>query len=75
LASGDLFGLRSLGIILGSIAFAYTLGGAVGAIVTGYIYDVFGVYRLAFWIAEGISVLAVSLTFLLEMPGRAKQPA
>jgi MFS family permease len=75
LAAGDLFGLRSLGIILGSIAFVYTIGGAVGAIVTGYIYDVFGIYRAAFWIADGISVLAFFLTFLLEMPVRAKQLA
>jgi len=75
LAAGDLFGLRSLGIILGTIAFLYTIGGAAGAIVTGYIYDVFGVYRPAFWIAEGVSVLAFFLTCPLKMPGRAKQAA
>jgi MFS family permease len=74
LAAGDLFGLRALGIILGTVAFLYTIGGAVGAIISGYIFDVAGSYRLAFWIAEGISVLAFALTYLLHLPVRTKQP-
>jgi MFS family permease len=72
LAAGELFGLRSLGIVLGTIAFLYILGGAVGAIISGYIYDKIGSYGLAFWIAEGFSLLALVLTFLLRMPPKAK---
>jgi MFS family permease len=72
LAAGELFGLRSLGIILGPIAFLYTIGGAVGAVISGYIFDLVGSYRPAFWITEGISILAFALTYLLQMPGKAK---
>jgi MFS family permease len=75
LAAGELFGLRALGIILGTIAFLYTMGGAVGAIISGYIFDVVGSYGPAFWIAEGISILAFALTYLLHVPVRSKQPA
>ena len=75
LAAGELFGLRSLGIILGTVAFLYTVGAAVGAIISGYIFDVVGSYRPAFWVAEGISILAFALTYLLRMPLRAKRPA
>ena len=74
LAAGALFGLRSLGIILGSIAFIYTLGGAVGATLSGYIFDVAGSYRPAFWIADAVSVLAIFLTLHLQIPGRVKAP-
>lgn len=75
LAAGELFGLRSLGIILGTIAFLYTIGGAVGAIISGFIFDRVGSYWPAFWIAEGISILAFALTYLLQMPVKAKQSA
>jgi MFS family permease len=59
------FGLAALGTIMGTIVFMYTAGGAIGPIVSGYIFDVTGSYRLAFIVcaalALGALVLAISL--------------
>jgi MFS family permease len=47
LAPARLFGVIAIGMMAGITVFVYTLGGTIGPIVTGYIYDVTGSYRLA----------------------------
>ncbi|MBI4286673.1 MAG: MFS transporter [Chloroflexi bacterium] len=44
----DLFGLRSLGMIMGVVESGYTLGGTLGPVVLGRIYDVTGSYQVGF---------------------------
>lgn len=46
--TADLFGMKSHGAILGSISFGFACGGAVGPLLTGYLFDLNGNYRLAF---------------------------
>jgi MFS family permease len=72
--SAELYGLTSLGIILGSLMLVGTVGGAVGAPLAGSIYDVTGSYRWAIIICIVISVLAfiVSLGLLRSKGVEAK---
>jgi len=44
----ELFGLKNHGIILGNIAFSFTLGGAIGPFIVGYMFDRTNSYSLAF---------------------------
>jgi len=61
----ELFGLRSLGIILGGLMFFITVGMALGPPLAGAIFDVTGSYTLAFLICAVICVLAVILSLIL----------
>ena len=64
-----LFGLESHGLILGVIAFGFTIGGAFGPWLTGYIFDVTSSYQFAFLGCAFLSFLGLGLTAVLR-PGR-----
>ena len=68
LATAESFGLRSLGVILGTVTFIYTTGGATGAFFSGFIFDLMGSYSPAFWIAVVLALLSLMLTQLLKKP-------
>ncbi len=61
-----LFGLSSHGLIYGVAALSWTIGSAVGPIVTGYMFDVIGNYQLAFLLAGIIAVLGLVLLMVLR---------
>jgi len=63
----ELFGLRSHGVILGIITFCATIGGAVGPVVAGYIFDIRESYQLAF-VVSGTVAAAVAILALLLRP-------
>lgn len=67
----DLFGLRSHGAILGIYTFLFSVGGAIGSVVSGRIFDITNSYQLAFWVfaALGIAGLILSL-FLKPISGK-----
>jgi len=72
----DLFGLRSHGVILGSATFGATLGGAVGPVIAGRIYDVTGSYQLAFILCIILSIIGlVAASFLKPAAGMSRQSA
>jgi len=62
----ELFGLKSHGTILGVITFSITIGGAVGPVLAGYIFDITGSYHLAIIICIVISFIAWMMTLLLR---------
>jgi len=62
----ELFGLRSHGAILGIVAFSATIGGAIGPVAAGHIFDIGGSYRLAFLICGTIGMVGAILTSLLR---------
>ena len=62
----ELFGLRSHGVILATSAFGGTIGGAVGPVLAGHIFDISGSYRLAFLICVIIATMGFILTLLLK---------
>jgi len=57
----ELFGLRAHGAIFGFIYFWGTIGGAVGPVVSGWIFDSQQSYDTAFTILLGLALLALVL--------------
>ena len=67
----ELFGLGSLGAIMGVVMFAgVTFGGALGPVLGGAIFDVTSSYDLAFLISALLAIIAVGLILLLRAPSR-----
>jgi len=64
----ELFGLSSHGVIMGVSSFGFTVGGAVGPVVAGRIFDVFGSYQIAFLICAVVSISGIILAWLLRLP-------
>ncbi len=62
----DLFGLKSHGSNLGVLFFLGMIGGAIGPIVTGRLYDVMNTYQAAFIIMLCCMVAAFSCAFFLR---------
>jgi len=59
--SAELFGLGSLGLILGSVTFVYTIGSAVGPVLSGYIYDVTSSYSIPFFFCAILAAVALGV--------------
>ncbi len=57
----EFFGLRAFGAIQGLAFTIATLGGLVGPVFAGWLYDMTDSYRLAFVILSAGSLLAVPL--------------
>ena len=68
----EFFGTRAVGAIFGAVVFFGTIGGAIGPILAGRIFDTTGSYDLAFMILAGMAVLGLLL--VLSLP-RSNQPA
>lgn len=64
----ELFGLSSHGVILGITTFGYTVGGAVGSILAGRIFDIFGGYQIAFLVCAVVGISGIILAWLLRPP-------
>ena len=62
----DLFGLRAHGAILGTVLFSGTIGGAIGPVLSGYIFDITSSYLIPFSICVALSVTGLVLTLLLK---------
>ena len=62
----ELFGLSSLGVIVGGITFVFAIGGAAGPLIAGYIFDTTDSYRLAFLMCAGVSLTGLVLTLFLK---------
>jgi MFS family permease len=61
----ELFGIRAHGSLLGIVIFFSTTGGALGPILTGYLFDMNQSYRNAYWVILSISCLAFALLLCL----------
>jgi MFS family permease len=61
---GDTFGLRSIGVIMGTLNIAWGIGSAVGPVVGGLVFDVSSDYSLAF-VAGAVAMLIVSVLVAL----------
>jgi MFS family permease len=62
----EFFGIRSHGVLFGIVAFSGTVGGAIGPVVTGYIFDVTAAYNLAFWLCALMSAFGLALIVSLK---------
>ncbi len=64
--TAELFGIKAHGIILGALEFGFTIGAAIGPFITGYLYDLFSNYQVAFLATAAIGVIGLILTVLLK---------
>ena len=72
----ELFGLRAHGTIFGVVDFICSIGGALGPVLAGYIFDITGSYNQAFWLFAVTTILGLLLTWLLKpmKTGEAELP-
>ncbi len=70
---GEYFGRRAFGAIQGLMMGCTSLAGMIGPIFAGWMFDVFGSYRLAFWVLTGVAACAIPAVLSLPRP-RASAP-
>jgi MFS family permease len=66
LLPAQLFGLRSQGVILGIIIFASTIGGGIGPVVAGRIFDITGSYQIALMICVAVACVGLVLAIFIR---------
>ncbi|MBI2861130.1 MAG: MFS transporter [Chloroflexi bacterium] len=71
----ELFGLSSMGVILSISALGFTVGGAVGPLVAGRIFDITGSYDMAFVASGIVGIIGIALTLLLRPLSRGEPVA
>jgi MFS family permease len=64
--TAELFGMKSHGVLLGVISSGFTIGAAVGPVVTGYLFDTTGNYQIANIVCGIIGVAGVILIILIK---------
>jgi len=69
----EFFGTESHGAIFGMVIFFGTSGGALGPIITGYIFDLSGSYTVSFWLLLTMSILGLICLILLKPISQSKQ--
>jgi MFS family permease len=62
----ELFGIRSHGALFGLVVFAGTVGGALGPVLAGLVFDLTRSYHLIFMALIGLAALSLLLTLLLK---------
>jgi len=65
---GDVFGMRSIGAIMGMMSAGWALGAASGPAIGGYIFDVRGDYFTAFATGAVAILMAAVLVALVSIP-------
>lgn len=64
----ELFGTGSHGLLFGTILFSGTIGGSVGPLLAGYVFDVTGSYRVAFIALTALALMGLALIRSLRLP-------
>jgi MFS family permease len=64
--TSEVFGLASLGLVMGAMGMAEQVAAAFGSYIAGYIFDVAGNYQPVFWIGMGISIVGILLAWALK---------
>ena len=62
----DLYGLRSHGVIWGLVHFVATIGGAIGPLLAGSIYDITNSYTTTFIILDIVAATALISALLIK---------
>jgi MFS family permease len=62
----ELFGIRSHGALFGLVAFGGTVGGAIGPILAGLVFDLTRSYHLIFMALICLAAVSLLLTLLLR---------
>jgi MFS family permease len=64
--AAKLFGLKAHGTILGTAVLGFSIGAALGPVLTGYIFDLSGSYQLAFLLCAIVCCIGILLSILLK---------
>jgi MFS family permease len=64
--TSEVFGIASLGLVMGILGVAESVAATFGSYFAGYIFDVFGSYQLVFWLGVGISSMGILLAWFLR---------
>jgi MFS family permease len=67
----ELFGTGSHGLLFGIVLFGGTLGGALGPLMAGHLFDLTGTYRLVFLILTALALVGFGLIMTLRPPAKA----
>jgi MFS family permease len=67
----ELFGLRSIGTIVGAVMCSFTLGGAIGPVLAGHLSDITGSYHTAFLVCAAVSAAGTLLSLLIRPAGKS----
>jgi MFS family permease len=68
--TAELFGTRAHGVIFGVVYLAGTVGGALGPVIAGYVFDITQSYQIVFWILLILSVIGLMLILTVKpLPG------
>lgn len=72
----ELFGIKTHGTLFGVVVFFGTVGGAIGPLTAGYVFDLSGSYRSIFWLMIALAVFGLALSLLLKpvLPKRENPP-
>lgn len=69
----EFFGTVSLGAIFGVLAFTYFIGGALGPVAAGVVFDATGTYRIVFITLIFLSLAGTAVAWMLKNPPSADQ--
>lgn len=67
--TSETFGPSSLGVLMGTLGFVESVAAMFGSYFAGYVFDVFGNYKLVFWTGIAISFGGTILAALLHPVG------
>jgi MFS family permease len=68
LMAAELFGLASLGVITAIFSMSFNIGGAVGPVLAGYIFDISNSYTWAFFVCLVVIIVALLICLNLKTP-------
>ena len=71
-AAKDYFGLKNFGFNYGWLFTAWGVGGILGPLLSGWIYDSYKNFNYAYLIASGCLLIAAALTFVTRPPKEKK---
>jgi len=71
--TSDVFGVTSLGLVMGIFNFAESGAATFGSYFAGYIFDAVGNYQPAFWMSIAISTMGIILAWLLKPASSKKE--
>ena len=66
----ELFGLKAYGAIHGVVFIGFTIGGAIGTVVAGRIFDITDSYQLAFLALAALGVVGIILVSFLRLSSK-----
>ena len=72
--TADIYGLKTMGTIVGFATLAHQMGGAISIYLAGLLYDMYGSYDVPFFISGSLLIVASVVSYLITDQKRAEEP-